>query len=56
MKAYLGGQAFNWPEELHNAITAFLEEIQVSELKGVVRHWVERVRWVLSRNDDYDHE
>jgi hypothetical protein len=43
MKTALAGQAFDWPEELLDAITTFLEEIQVSELKGIFQHWVDRV-------------
>jgi hypothetical protein len=43
MKAVLAGQAFDRPEEFLDAITTFREEIQVSKLKGVFQHWVERV-------------
>jgi hypothetical protein len=34
----------------------FLEEVQVSELKLVFHHWMERIRWVLDHNGDYDNE
>jgi hypothetical protein len=53
MKPALGGQAFDWPEELLHTTTTFLEEIQVSELKGVFQYWVEQVPWVLSYNGGY---
>jgi hypothetical protein len=56
MKAALAGWAFDRPEELLDAITPFLKEIQVSDLKSAFQHWVERVRWVLSHNGDYYHE
>jgi hypothetical protein len=38
MKTALAGQAFDRPEEILDAITTFLEEIQVSELKGIFQH------------------
>jgi histone-lysine N-methyltransferase SETMAR len=38
MKAALAGPALDRPEELLDAITTFLEEVQVSELKGVFQH------------------
>jgi hypothetical protein len=41
MKAALAGQTFDWPKELLDAITTFLEQIQASELKLVFQHWVE---------------
>jgi hypothetical protein len=41
VKAALAEQAFYRPEELLDAMTTFLEKIQVSELKGVLQHWVE---------------
>jgi hypothetical protein len=56
VKAALAGQAFDRPVKLLDAITTFLEEIHVSELKGVFQHWVERVRLVLSHNGDSYHE
>jgi hypothetical protein len=52
MKAALVGQAFDRPEELLDAIMTFLEEIQVSESKGVFQLWVGRVRWALGQNGD----
>jgi hypothetical protein len=56
MKIALAKQVFDWPEELFDAITTFLEEIQVNELSGVFQHWVELTRWVLSHNGDSCHE
>jgi hypothetical protein len=56
MKAALAGQVFDRPEELLDAITTFLEKIQVSKLKGAFQHCVERVRWVPRHNGDYYHE
>jgi hypothetical protein len=56
VKAALAGQAFDRPVKLLDAITTFLEEIHVSELKGVFQHWVERVQLVLSHNGDSYHE
>jgi hypothetical protein len=50
MKAGLAGQSFAEPEGLFEGIMAFMEEIQVSELKLVFHHWVERIRWVLNHN------
>jgi hypothetical protein len=35
---------------------AFLEEVQVSELKLVFHYWVERIRWVLGHNGDHYNE
>jgi hypothetical protein len=32
---------------------AFLEEVQVSELKLVFHHWVEGIRWILDLNGGY---
>jgi hypothetical protein len=37
-------------------IMVFLGEIQVSELKLVFHHWVERIRWVQYHNGDYYNE
>jgi histone-lysine N-methyltransferase SETMAR len=48
MKAALAGSALDRPGQLFDAATTFLEEIQVNELKGVVRHWVERVTMVTN--------
>jgi hypothetical protein len=56
MEVNLTGRAFDRSEELLDAITTFLEEIQVSKLKGVFQYWVERVRWALDHNGDYYHE
>jgi hypothetical protein len=56
MRAALVGQAFNRPEKFFDAVTTFLEEIQVSELEDGFQDWVERVRWVLRHHGDYHHE
>jgi hypothetical protein len=53
MKVGLAGQSFAEAEGLFEGILAFLEEIQVSELKLVFHHWVERIRRVLNHNGDY---
>jgi hypothetical protein len=50
------GQTFDEPEQLLEATTEFLNEIQPPEVITVFGHWVERVRWVLESNGDYDHE
>jgi hypothetical protein len=44
MKLALAGQTADRSEELFDAITIFIEEIEGSELKGVFQHWVERGR------------
>jgi hypothetical protein len=56
MKAGLAGQSLAEPEGLFEGIMAFLEEVQVSELKLVCRHWVERIRSVLDHSGDYYNE
>jgi hypothetical protein len=55
-KAGLAGQPFTEPEGLFEGIMAFLEEVQVSELKLVFHHWVKWIRWVLNHNGDYYNE
>jgi hypothetical protein len=56
LKNSLAGRMFDDTEELLEGITSFLEEVQPSKLQVVFSHWVERVRWVLANNGDYDHE
>jgi histone-lysine N-methyltransferase SETMAR len=56
VKTSLVGQTFDEPEQLLEAITEFLNEIQPPEVAAVFSHWVERVRWVLENNGDYSHE
>jgi hypothetical protein len=43
MKPGLAGQSFAEPGGFFEGIMAFLEEVQVSELKLVFLHWVERI-------------
>jgi hypothetical protein len=43
VKTSLVGQTFNEPEQLLEAITEFLNEIQLPEVVLVFSHWVERV-------------
>jgi hypothetical protein len=50
MKAGLVGQSFAEPERFFEGIMYFLEEVQVSELKLIFHHLVERIRWVLDHN------
>jgi hypothetical protein len=50
------GQIFDNPEQLLEAITEFLNEIQPPEVVAVFSHWVERVREVLENNGDLYHE
>jgi hypothetical protein len=50
------GRTFDESEQCREAITAFLDEIQPSELEVVFSHWAERVRCVLENNGDYYHE
>jgi hypothetical protein len=47
---------FDEPEQLPEAITKFLDEIEPPEVVATFSHWVERVRWVLENNGDYYHE
>jgi hypothetical protein len=47
VKTSLVGQTFDEPEQLPEAITEFLNEIQPPEVVAVFSHWAERVRWVL---------
>jgi hypothetical protein len=55
VKAGLVRQSLAEPEGLFEGIMAFLEEVQVSELKLVFHHWVQRIRWSLDHNgDDYN--
>jgi histone-lysine N-methyltransferase SETMAR len=56
VKTSLVGQIFDEPEQLLEAITEFLNEIQPPEVVAVFNHWVERVRWILENNGDYYHE
>jgi hypothetical protein len=46
-------QSFAGLEGLFEGIMAFLEEVQVSELKLVFHHWVEGIRWILDHNGGY---
>jgi hypothetical protein len=43
MKNSLAGRTFDEPEQLLEAITEFLDEIQPSELEALFSHWVERI-------------
>jgi hypothetical protein len=56
VKTSLVCQTFDEPEQLLKAITELLNEIQPPEVVAVLRHWAERVRWVLENNRDYYHE
>jgi histone-lysine N-methyltransferase SETMAR len=56
VKTSLVGQSFDKPEQLLEATTEFLNEIQPPEVVVVFSHWVERVRWVLENNGDYYQE
>jgi hypothetical protein len=56
VKTSLVGQTFDEPDQLREAITEFLNEIQPPEVLAVFSRWVERVRWVLETNADYYHE
>jgi hypothetical protein len=56
VKTSLVGQTFDEPEQLLEAITEFLNEIQPPEVVAVFSHLVERTRWVLEKNRDYYHE
>jgi histone-lysine N-methyltransferase SETMAR len=51
----LVGQRFEEPEELLEAVTEFLNEIQRSELELAFSHCLELVRWVLANNGEYYH-
>jgi hypothetical protein len=52
----LVGQTFDRPEQLPEAITEFLHEIQPPEVVAVFSHWVERVRLVFENNGNYYRE
>jgi hypothetical protein len=52
MKTSLVGQTFDELEQLLEAITEYLNEIQPPEVVAVFSHWVERVRWVLENSGD----
>jgi hypothetical protein len=56
VKTLLAGHTFDEPEQLLEAITEFVNEIQPREVVAVFSHWVEGVRWVLENNGDYYHE
>jgi hypothetical protein len=56
VKNSLAGRTFDKAEQLLEAITEFLDEIQPSKLEVVLSHWIERFRWVLENNGDYYHE
>jgi hypothetical protein len=56
VKTSFVGQTFDEPEKLLEAITEFLNEIQLSEVVMVFSHWIERVRWVLENSGHYYHE
>jgi hypothetical protein len=54
VKSSFVGQIFDEPEQLLDAITEFLNEIQPPEVVSVFGHWVERVQWISENNgDDY---
>jgi hypothetical protein len=56
VKTLLVGQILNEPEDLRKVITAFLDEVQPSELDIVFSDWIERVQRGLENNGDDDHE
>jgi hypothetical protein len=56
VKTSLVGQTLDEPEQLLDAVTEFLNEIQPPEMVAVFSHWAERMRWVLENNGDYYHE
>jgi hypothetical protein len=56
VKTSLVGQTFDEPEQLPEAITELLNQIQPPEVVAVFSHWVERMRWVLENNGDYYRE
>jgi hypothetical protein len=56
MKAALAGQQFSGSENLLSDSQEFMSEIQRSELELVFHHWIERVQWVLDKDEDYFHE
>jgi hypothetical protein len=56
VKTVLVGQRFEEPEELIEAVTVFLNEIQRSELELAFSHWLELVHWVLANNGDDYHD
>jgi hypothetical protein len=56
VKSSLVGQTFDELEQLPEAITEFLNEIQRPEVVAVFSHRVERLQWVLENNGDDCHE
>jgi histone-lysine N-methyltransferase SETMAR len=55
VRTSLVGQTFNEPEQLMEAITELLNEIQPPEVVAIFSHLVERVRLILENNGDYYH-
>jgi hypothetical protein len=56
VKTSLVGEIFDAPEQLLEAITEILKEIQLPEVVAVFSDSGGRVRWVLENNGDYYHE
>jgi histone-lysine N-methyltransferase SETMAR len=56
LRTSLVGQTFDELEQLPEAMSEFLNEIQRPEVVAVCSHWAERAPWVLENNGDYHHE
>jgi hypothetical protein len=56
VKTPLVRQTVDEPEQLLEAITELLNEIQLPEVVAVFRHWIKKMRWVLENNADYYYE
>jgi hypothetical protein len=55
-KILLVGKTLDVPEDLIEAATQFLEESQPSDMENVSSHCIDRFRWVIENNGDYDHD
>jgi histone-lysine N-methyltransferase SETMAR len=56
VKTSPAGQTSDEPEQMLEAITEFLNEIQPPEVVAVFSHWVEMMQWVFENNGDYYHD
>jgi hypothetical protein len=56
MNTALQGRKFEELEQLLEAISDFLNEIEPSALMFVLPYWIERVRWIIEHPGDYYHE
>jgi hypothetical protein len=53
IKTGLTGRSFAEPEELLEGVREFLEGIPAAELTAAPEDWIDRVRWVITHNKQY---